>query len=116
MNTPRRLLALFALSSLLLGGCSSLLVQRAPFTIYSPRYTAPAAQPGPQVRWQLAIETPLASDTLDIAAHPPERIGSRLQQWKLDGALRAYHAGLHPALFNHPRHLQAIFDSSGCPA
>jgi cholesterol transport system auxiliary component len=67
MNTPRRLLALFALSSLLLGGCSSLLVQRAPFTIYSPRYAAPAAQPGPQVGWQLAVETPLASDTLDTS-------------------------------------------------
>ena len=66
MNTPRRLLALFALSSLLLGGCSSLLVQRSPFTIYSPRYTG-AAQPGPQVGWQLAIETPLASDTLDTS-------------------------------------------------
>lgn len=66
MTSHRRLLAPFALSSLLLAGCSSLLVQRTPFTTYSPRYTA-AAPAGPHVAWQLAVETPLASDTLDTS-------------------------------------------------
>jgi cholesterol transport system auxiliary component len=49
--------------------CSSLLnVQRTPFTIYSPRYTAAETTPAaPKVDWQLAIETPSASDTLDTA-------------------------------------------------
>lgn len=78
------------------------------------RHVAPLATfvPAYGALWGIA----LASATLDIAAHPPARIAARLQQWKLDGALRAYHAGLHPALFNHPRHLQAIFDSAGRPA
>lgn len=75
----------------------------APLTTFVPAYGA---------QWGIA----LASDTLDIAAHPPERIAARLRQWKLDAALRAYHAGLHAALFNHPLHLQAIFDSAGRPA
>jgi cholesterol transport system auxiliary component len=66
MNPHRRLLAPFVLSSLLLAGCSSLFVQRTPFTIYSPRYTAETPA-GPQVGWQLAVETPLASDTLDTS-------------------------------------------------
>lgn len=55
--------------SLALSGCSSLLnVQRQPFTIYSPRYTTPSTAPtGPRVDWQLAVETPLSSDTLNTA-------------------------------------------------
>ncbi len=58
----------FLLLSLLLAGCSSLLnVQRTPFTIYSPRYTAPATEQGARVDWQLAVETPLASDTLETS-------------------------------------------------
>lgn len=54
---------------LLLAGCSSLLnVQRSPFTIYSPQYTVPSGEPGgARVSWQLAVETPSASDTLDTA-------------------------------------------------
>lgn len=50
-----------------LAGCSSLLnVQRQPFTIYSPQLAAPAtSNAGARVDWQLAIETPLASDALD---------------------------------------------------
>lgn len=70
MNARRRLfIALPLLLSLLSAGCSTLLnVQRQPFTIYSPRYTAAAATPtGPRVDWQLAVETPLASDTLETA-------------------------------------------------
>lgn len=67
MNLRRPLPLL--LLPLLLAGCSSLLnVQRTPFTIYSPRYEpAPAATQGPRVDWQLAVETPLASDTLETS-------------------------------------------------
>jgi cholesterol transport system auxiliary component len=65
MNAMRRVP--FLLLPALLAGCSSLLsVQRAPFTTYSPRYSATATA-GPGVDWQLMIETPLASDTLDTA-------------------------------------------------
>ena len=67
MNALRRILLLLVVPVSLLTGCSSLLsVQRTPFTIYSPRYAAtPGA--GPRVDWQLMVETPLASDTLDTA-------------------------------------------------
>lgn len=59
----------FLLLALALGGCSSLLdVQRQPFTIYAPSYRAAAAtRDGPHVDWQLIVETPLASDTLETA-------------------------------------------------
>ncbi|MEO5560081.1 MAG: ABC-type transport auxiliary lipoprotein family protein [Dokdonella sp.] len=70
MNAPPRLLVLVCLlTALLCSSCASLLnVQRTPFTIYSPQYTAAAATTvGPAVDWQLVIETPLASDTLDSA-------------------------------------------------
>ncbi len=53
--------------ALLLGACASL-TRQEPFTVYAPRYTAPApaaAAPGAAVSWQLAIETPMASDALD---------------------------------------------------
>lgn len=65
MNARFRLPAL--LLSLPLAACSSLLnVQRTPFTIYSPKLAAPAqAAPAARVDWQLAVETPLASDALD---------------------------------------------------
>lgn len=65
MRTHRLAILLFAL--LPLGGCSSLLgVQKQPFTIYSPNYRAPSTAPtGPSVDWQLAIETPLASEALN---------------------------------------------------
>ncbi|MGN6520922.1 MAG: ABC-type transport auxiliary lipoprotein family protein [Dokdonella sp.] len=55
------------LLALPLAACSSLFnVQRTPFTIYSPKLAAPAqAAPAARVDWQLAIETPLASDALD---------------------------------------------------
>lgn len=62
----RRFLPMLALP-LLLGACSSLLnVQRTPFTIYSPQYTAESSAGAP-VDWQLVVETPLASDTLATA-------------------------------------------------
>jgi cholesterol transport system auxiliary component len=66
MTSNRRLLILLPL---LLAGCSSLLnVQRTPYTIYSPRYTAPApAANAARVAWQLVVETPTASDTLDTS-------------------------------------------------
>lgn len=65
MNTRRLLPAL--LLALPLAACSSLFnVQRTPFTIYSPRLVpAEPAQAVSRVDWQLAVETPLASDALD---------------------------------------------------
>lgn len=53
--------------TLLLASCSSLLnVQRTPFTTYSPRYVpAQAANAGPRVDWQLAVDTPSSSGMLD---------------------------------------------------
>ncbi|MEP7043600.1 MAG: ABC-type transport auxiliary lipoprotein family protein [Dokdonella sp.] len=66
MNHARRLLIVLPL---LLSGCSSLFnIQRTPFTIYSPHYTPPApTSGGPRVDWQLVVETPSASDTLDTS-------------------------------------------------
>jgi cholesterol transport system auxiliary component len=63
----RRLRVSLLLLALPLAACSSLLsVQRTPFTIYSPKLDAPAqSASGPRVDWQLAVETPLASDALD---------------------------------------------------
>ncbi|ABF09854.1 spermidine synthase [Cupriavidus metallidurans] len=75
----------------------------APLTTFVPAYGA---------LWGIA----LASDALDIAAQPADKIATRLQQWQLEHKLRAYHAYLHPALFVHPRHVQAIFDSGSRPA
>lgn len=66
MNSRRRFLPALALP-LLLGACSSLLdVQRTPFTIYAPQYTAERSAGAP-VEWQLVVDTPLASDTLATA-------------------------------------------------
>jgi len=70
MNLASRLLmAPILVLTLVVAGCSSLLnVQRQPFTIYSPMYAATAAAPaGPRVDWQLIIQTPLTSATLDTA-------------------------------------------------
>ena len=51
--------------ALLLGACASL-TRQEPFTVYAPRYTAPAATAESKtVSWQLAIDTPLSSDALD---------------------------------------------------
>jgi cholesterol transport system auxiliary component len=67
MNRTRRVLVLPSLLLALLStACSSLLnVQRTPFTVYSPEYTAVDTNTGPRVDWQLVVETPLASDTLN---------------------------------------------------
>ena len=70
MNLAHRLsIACVALSTLLVASCSSLLnVQRQPFTTYSPSVGAAATTPvGARVDWQLIIETPLSSATLDTA-------------------------------------------------
>lgn len=70
MSLAHRLfIASIALSTLFVAGCSSLLnVQRQPFTTYSPTYRAAAATAaGPAVDWQLIVETPLSSATLDTA-------------------------------------------------
>ncbi len=70
MNRTNRL-SIFPIALLMLtvGGCSSLLnVQRQPFTTYSPTYHAAAGTPvGARVDWQLIIDTPLSSATLDTA-------------------------------------------------
>lgn len=70
MNLSRRVAPLaLVLVAALCSSCGSLLnLQRTPFTIYSPTYNPPAASGSvATVNWQLAIETPLASDTLDSA-------------------------------------------------
>jgi len=117
LQTARRCLAAGGAMSLHLGplwhrpDTARLLLSRvrqvfahvAPLTTFVPAYGA-------------LLGIALASDALDIAACPVERIAARLRQWKLDTALRAYHAALHPTLFTHPRHLQAIFDSACRPA
>lgn len=90
-------------SRLLLAQLRQVFAHVAPLTAFIPAYGA---------LWGIA----LASDTLDIAGHPASQIATRLRQWKLDDALRCYHADLHPALFTHPRHLQTIFDSTDRPA
>lgn len=61
--------AIALLAAAALAGCSSLIgVQRQPFTIYAPSYHAPqSATAGPSVNWQLVVETPLASETLNTA-------------------------------------------------
>jgi cholesterol transport system auxiliary component len=67
MNASRRFLVSLLLV-LPLAGCGSLFnVQRAPFTTYSPQLAATVAATGPRVDWQLIVETPLASTTLDTA-------------------------------------------------
>lgn len=68
MNVACRLsIACVVVSTLLLASCSSLLnVQRQPFTTYSPAIGRAVTTPaGPRVDWQLIIETPLCSATLD---------------------------------------------------
>jgi cholesterol transport system auxiliary component len=53
---------------LLLAGCGAITGKKDPFTVYAPRYTPPArAANAPRIEWQLAIDTPLASDTLDTS-------------------------------------------------
>lgn len=57
---------LAALLVVLLTGCSALTGKRQPYTVYSPRYTPPAAEANaPRIEWQLAVDTPIASDALD---------------------------------------------------
>ncbi len=57
---------LLPLATLVIGACSSLTGTKEPFTVYAPRYTAPAdAAKGISVQWQLSIDTPVASDALD---------------------------------------------------
>jgi len=85
---------------LLLARLRELFAHVAPLATFIPAYGA---------LWGIA----LTSDALDIAACPASQIAARLRQWQLASALRCYHADLHPTLFTHPRHLQAIFDSAG---
>ena len=81
----KRLRALPALAALLLvGACASLTGSKESFTVYSPRYQAPPGLEGKRVDWQLAIDTPLASDALDT---------SRMLVMPTPGALETYKDG-----------------------
>ena len=81
----KRLRALPALAALLLvGACASLTGTREAFTVYSPRYEAPSSMQGKTVDWQLAIDTPIASDALDT---------SRMLVMPTPGALETYKDG-----------------------
>jgi len=81
----KRLRALPALAALLLvGACASLTGSKESFTVYSPRYEAPSNMQGKAVDWQLAIDTPLASDALDT---------SRMLVMPTPGALETYKDG-----------------------
>jgi cholesterol transport system auxiliary component len=79
MNRLGRITTLALL--LLLGACASF-TKKEPFTTYAPRYTQaqPAASATP-VRWQLSVDTPLASDMLD---------SSRMLVMPTPGALETY--------------------------
>ncbi|MET0232962.1 MAG: ABC-type transport auxiliary lipoprotein family protein [Rhodanobacteraceae bacterium] len=81
MNRSGRVTTLALL--VLLGACASF-TKKEPFTTYSPRYTptqANASASATPVRWQLSIDTPLASDTLD---------SSRMLVMPSPGALETY--------------------------
>ncbi|MBZ0222393.1 MAG: membrane integrity-associated transporter subunit PqiC [Dokdonella sp.] len=54
------------LAALTLAGCASLLGKPQPFTIYAPGYSPPTAPAGGEkVNWQLLVETPQSSETLN---------------------------------------------------
>jgi cholesterol transport system auxiliary component len=70
---------------LLLAACASLTGTRESFTVYSPRYDVPSASAkGKAVAWQLAVDTPLASDAIDT---------SRMLVMPTPGALETYKGG-----------------------
>jgi cholesterol transport system auxiliary component len=98
-------LAIAALS--LVPGCASLTGKRESFTVYAPRYTRPAAiTDGNAVAWQLAIDTPLASDALD---------NSRMLVMPTPGALETYPGGRWadtPPLMLRGLLIQAFQDSN----
>jgi cholesterol transport system auxiliary component len=77
-----RILTLAAL--VLVGACASL-TKREPFTTYSPRYApGPAIAGATRVDWQLAIDTPFASDVLDT---------TRMLVMPAPGAIETYKGG-----------------------
>ena len=81
----KRLREVSALAALLLvGACASLTGSKESFTVYSPRYEPPSGAQGRPVAWQLAIDTPLASDALDT---------SRMLVMPTPGALETYKGG-----------------------
>ena len=80
---PLRAVPAFAALALV-GACASLTGSKESFTVYSPRYAAPAGMQGKAVEWQLAIDTPLASDALDT---------SRMLVMPTPGALETYKGG-----------------------
>jgi cholesterol transport system auxiliary component len=70
-------------AALVLGACASL-TKREPYTVYSPHAPPAAAASGPSVAWQLAIDTPFASDALGT---------SRMLVMPSPGALETYKGG-----------------------
>jgi cholesterol transport system auxiliary component len=81
----KRLRAVLALAAfVLVGACASLTGSKESFTVYSPRYEPPPDAHGTPVAWQLAIDTPLASDALDSA---------RMLVMPTPGALETYKGG-----------------------
>jgi len=82
MNLTGRITTLALL--VLVGACASLTGSKESFTVYSPRYEAPSNMQGKAVDWQLAIDTPLASDALDT---------SRMLVMPTPGALETYKDG-----------------------
>jgi cholesterol transport system auxiliary component len=81
--TPIRAFAIAA--TLALAACASLTGKREPFTTYAPHFTPPATAPDTKaVAWQLAIDTPLASDTLNSA---------RMLVMPTPGAIETYKSG-----------------------
>ncbi len=79
MNRSGRITTLALL--LFLGACASF-TKKEPFTTYSPRYTpAQSDASATSVRWQLSVDTPLASDTLD---------SSRMLVMPTPGAIETY--------------------------
>ena len=82
MNRSGRIATLGLL--VLVGACASL-TKKEPFTTYSPRYVPPqTAATGAPVRWQLSIDTPLASDAID---------STRMLVMPSPGALETYKGG-----------------------
>jgi len=74
--------------ALALGACASLTGKKEPFTTYAPHYAPPAAASNAtRVDWQLAIDTPQASDALN---------STRMLVMPTPGAIETYKGGRWP--------------------
>lgn len=65
MNFPSRLLAIGA--TLLLGACAALSGKHASFTVYSPQLQMTSNSAEVASQWQLLVDTPQASNSIDSA-------------------------------------------------